>query len=118
MNGRADCRARRGESGRREPRWVRNRDRDRGHHAQILEAEGRLEASRRDAKAQVVLAEASQTAINKISSAIGEDDTAVVGLLGEKYLTALQELSASENSKSVVFPADVPLAIRGLLGKA
>ncbi|MEZ4548662.1 MAG: paraslipin, partial [Thermodesulfobacteriota bacterium] len=34
--------------------------------AAILEADGRLEASRRDAEAQVVLAEASQAAIDKV----------------------------------------------------
>ncbi|MFT5481539.1 MAG: regulator of protease activity HflC (stomatin/prohibitin superfamily) [Halieaceae bacterium] len=86
--------------------------------AQILEAEGRLEASRRDAEAQVILAEASQTAINKVTSAIGENDTAVVYLLGEKYVGALEALATSENGKTIVMPADIPLAIRGLLGKA
>lgn len=86
--------------------------------AQILEAEGRLEASRRDAEAQVILAEASQTAINKVSSAIGENDTAVVYLLGEKYVAAMEALATSENGKTIVMPADIPLAIRGLLGKA
>ncbi len=86
--------------------------------AQILEAEGRLEASRRDAEAQVVLAEASQTAINKITEAIGENDMPVVYLLGEKYMTALQDIAASENSKTLLMPADLPLAIRGILGKA
>ena len=50
--------------------------------ASILEAEGRFEASRRDAKAQVVLAEASQVAIQKVTEAIGNNEMPVVYLLG------------------------------------
>lgn len=86
--------------------------------AQILEAEGRLEASRRDAEAQVVLAEASQTAINRVTEAIGDNDLPVVYLLGERYMAALQDIAVSENSKTMVLPADLPLAVRGILGKA
>ena len=85
--------------------------------AQILEAEGRLEASRRDAEAQVVLAEASQAAIEKVTTAIGNNEMPVVYLLGEKYITAMQELSASENSKTMILPADIPAAIKGMMGK-
>ena len=85
--------------------------------AQILEAEGRLEASRRDAEAQVVLAEASQAAIHKVSEAIGSNSIPVVYLLGEKYIGALQEISTSSNSKTVVLPADLPAAIKGMMGK-
>jgi len=85
--------------------------------AQILEAEGRLEASRRDAEAQVVLAKASQTAITMVTEAIGENEMPVVYLLGEKYIGALQDLSESDNSKTVILPADFPAAIKGLMGK-
>jgi len=83
----------------------------------ILEAEGRLEASRRDAEAQVLLAKASQQAIEMVAAAIGEDETPVIYLLGEKYISSLQELAKSANAKSVIFPADVPNAVRGLMGK-
>ena len=38
--------------------------------AAILTADGRLEASRRDAEAQVVLAEATKAALTKVSDAI------------------------------------------------
>ncbi|MET0106054.1 MAG: SPFH domain-containing protein [Sedimenticola sp.] len=86
--------------------------------AQILEAEGRLEASRRDAEAQVVLASASQKAIQMVSEAIGENEMPVVYLLGEKYVGALENLSESNNSKMVVLPADLPAAIKGMMGKA
>lgn len=84
--------------------------------ATILEAEGRLEASKRDAEAQVVLAKASQRAIELVTEAIGDKEMPVVYLLGEKYIGALQNLSASDNAKSVVFPADIPGAIKGLMG--
>ena len=86
--------------------------------AQILEAEGRLEASRRDAEAQVLLAKASQRAIQLVTEAIGESETPVVYLLGEKYINVLSELAASDNSKTVVLPADLPIAVRGMMGKS
>lgn len=85
--------------------------------AQILEAEGRLEASKRDAEAQVILAKASQRAIQLVTEAIGEKETPVVYLLGEKYVSALQQLSSSENGKTVVFPADLPAAVKGIMGR-
>ena len=83
--------------------------------AAILKAEGKLEASRREAEAQVILAQASQTAIELVTSAVGDKELPVAYLLGEKYITSLQNLSASENSKFVVFPADIPAAIKGMM---
>ena len=85
--------------------------------AAILEAEGRLEASRRDAEAQVVLAEASQAAIEKVTSAIQGNELPVYYILGEKYVEALTEMAQSDNSKTVVLPADLPAALRGMLGR-
>jgi len=85
--------------------------------AAILEAEGRLEASRRDAEAQVVLAQASQRAIEMVTQAIGDQEMPVVYLLGEKYVKALELVARSDNSKTVVFPADIPTAIRGMMGR-
>ena len=85
--------------------------------AAILEAEGRLEASRRDAEAQVVLATASKKAIQLVTEAIGNQELPVVYLLGEKYVKSLENLATSDNGKSVVFPADIPKAIRGMMGK-
>ncbi|MDA8672563.1 paraslipin [Gammaproteobacteria bacterium] len=84
--------------------------------AAILKAEGKLEASRREAEAQIILAQASQTAIELVTSAVGDKELPVAYLLGEKYITSLQNLSASENSKFVVFPADIPAAIKGMMG--
>lgn len=85
--------------------------------AQILDAEGRLEASKRDAKAQVVLAEASQIAIDKVSEALGSNELPAVYLLGEKYIETLSELSNSDNAKTMLLPADIPAALKGMMGR-
>ena len=83
--------------------------------AAILEADGRLEASKRDAQAKVVLAQASQTAIQKVSEAVRDNELPVMYLLGEKYIEAVKNISTSENSKVIVLPADVPAAVRGIM---
>jgi regulator of protease activity HflC (stomatin/prohibitin superfamily) len=85
--------------------------------AVILQAEGALEASKLEAEAQVILAEASKRAITLVTEAIGEKEMPVIYLLGEKYISSLQNLSESENTKFVVFPADIPAAIKGLMGR-
>ena len=84
--------------------------------AAILEAEGRFEASKRDAQAKVVLAEGTQRAIQKVTEAIQQNELPVVYLLGEKYVEALSNVSASQNTKVVVLPADLPAAVRGIMG--
>lgn len=86
--------------------------------AMILEAEGRLESAKRDAVAQVTLADSASQAIQKVTSAVGDRDTPMLFLLGEKYIQALDKLGASDNSKIVVLPADLQDAVRGILGKA
>ena len=83
----------------------------------VLEAEARLEAAKRDASAQVMLAEAPAEAIRRVASAIGDNSAPVQYVLGEKYVMALQQLGASENSKIVVLPADLNEAIRGFFSK-
>jgi regulator of protease activity HflC (stomatin/prohibitin superfamily) len=85
--------------------------------AAILKADGRLEASRRDAEAQVVLAKSSKEAIELVTSAVGEKELPVTYLLGEKYVAAMQALGQGDNAKTIVFPADIPAAIRGLMGQ-
>ena len=84
--------------------------------ATILEAEGRLEASRKDAEAQVVLATASKESILLVAESIKGDSMPVVYLLGEKYMSALAEMSVSPNAKTVVFPADIMSTVKGLVG--
>ncbi|AFT66184.1 MAG: regulator of protease activity HflC (stomatin/prohibitin superfamily) [Cycloclasticus pugetii] len=84
--------------------------------AAVLEAEGRLDASRRDAEAQVVLAEASKLAITKVAEAIQDKELPVMYILGEKYVDAIQDMSNSDNAKTILLPADLPAAIKGMLG--
>jgi regulator of protease activity HflC (stomatin/prohibitin superfamily) len=84
--------------------------------AAILQADGRLEASRRDAQAQVVLAEASQRAITKVTEAIQTNELPVMYLLGEKYIEAVKTVSTGNNAKIVLLPADIPAAVRGIMG--
>jgi regulator of protease activity HflC (stomatin/prohibitin superfamily) len=85
--------------------------------AMILEAEGRLESAKRDAIAQVTLAESSSAAIQKVAQAVGDRDTPMLYLLGEKYILALDRLAASGNSKIVLLPADLQDTLRGIFGK-
>jgi regulator of protease activity HflC (stomatin/prohibitin superfamily) len=86
--------------------------------AMILEAEGRLESAKRDAVAQVTLADSSAQAIQNVTSAVGDRDTPMLFLLGERYIQALDKLAASGNSKIVLLPADLQDAVKGILGKA
>jgi len=83
--------------------------------AAILTADGRLEASRRDAEAQVVLAEATKAALTKVNEAIQDKELPAMYLLGEKYVEALSQMGKSDNAKLVVLPADIPAAVRGIM---
>ncbi|MFM2435061.1 MAG: hypothetical protein RL063_1041 [Pseudomonadota bacterium] len=82
----------------------------------ILNAEARLEAARKDAEAQMIAANASAESIKFITAAMKENNTAAMFLLGDRYITALQKMSTSENSKIVVMPGDLTAAIKGLVG--
>jgi regulator of protease activity HflC (stomatin/prohibitin superfamily) len=84
--------------------------------AAILQAEGRLEASRRDGEAKIVLAEASQQAIEKVTTAIKDQELPVMYLLGERYIESIKNIATSGNSKTIVLPADIPAAVRGIMG--
>ncbi|HFD10859.1 MAG TPA: SPFH/Band 7/PHB domain protein [Crenotrichaceae bacterium] len=83
--------------------------------AAILEADGRLEASRRDAKAKVLLAEGTKEALKKVTEAIEDKELPAMYLLGEKYVEAMRNISESSNSKIIVLPADIPTAVRGIM---
>jgi len=84
--------------------------------AAILEAEGRFEASKRDAQAKIVLAEASQQAIEKVTLAIQDRELPLMYILGEKYIDSIKAMATSENGKTVILPADIPAAVRGIMG--
>ena len=83
--------------------------------AAILEADGRLEASRRDGQAKIVLAEANRTAIEMVTQSIQNTELPVMFLLGEKYIEAMKNMASSPNAKIIVLPADVPAAVRGIM---
>ena len=85
-------------------------------NAMILEADGKLEAAKREAEAQIKLAEASAEAISQISSSIEGQPLGATFLLGDRYIDALKKLAESENSKFIVYPADLQESIKGFLG--
>ena len=85
-------------------------------NAAILEADGKLEAAEREAKAQIILANASAEAIKAISDNIQDKELPAMFLLGDRYITSLEKISQSDNSKFVIYPADLQGAIKGMLG--
>ncbi|MEZ4598354.1 MAG: SPFH domain-containing protein [Syntrophotaleaceae bacterium] len=85
--------------------------------AAIREAEGKLEASKREAEAKTILAEATREAISRVTEAIGNNQLPATYLLGEQYVTAVKQLAASSNAKTVLLPADLLNAVKGLFGK-
>jgi len=85
-------------------------------NAAILEADGKLAAAEREAKAQIVLADASAEAIKMISENIQDKELPAMFLLGDRYINSLEKISQSNNSKFVIYPADLQGAIKGMLG--
>lgn len=84
--------------------------------AAIREAEGKLEAAKREAEAQVALATASSEAIRRISDAVGDQQLPALFLLGDRYIESLRTLSLSPNTRTMVLPADILGAVKGILG--
>ena len=85
-------------------------------NAMVLVADGKLEAAKREAEAQIKLAEASSEAIKNISNGMQGEQLAAMFLLGDRYVESLKKMSESQNSKFIVYPADLQNAIKGLLG--
>lgn len=83
--------------------------------AAILQAEGRLESAKRDAAAEIALAEASRTAIQLVAETTKSDVLPLHYLLGQRYVDALKTMASSDNSKFVILPADLQDAVRGIL---
>ncbi|MDA3902171.1 MAG: hypothetical protein PF441_01845 [Desulfuromusa sp.] len=73
--------------------------------------------ARGNSEAKIFLAQATEEATTRINSAIaGGNNTAIMYLLGERYVDAIKEISTSDNSKTILLPADLPAAVRGLMG--
>ncbi len=85
-------------------------------NAAILEADGKLAAAQREAQAQIALANASAEAIAKIAASIQGQELPAMFLLGDRYITSLEKISRSQNSKFVIYPADLQGAVKGMLG--
>jgi len=85
-------------------------------NAAILEAQGKLEASKKEAEAQVALATASAEAIKRIDEAMQGREFPALFLLGDRYIDSLEHISQSENSKLLIYPADLQASIKGMLG--
>ncbi len=85
-------------------------------NAAILEADGKLASAEREAKAQITLANASAEAIKMISENIQEKELPAMFLLGDRYINSLEQISKSDNSKFIIYPADLQGAIKGMLG--
>jgi len=60
-------------------------------NATILEADGKLAAAEHEAKAQIVLANASAEAIRMISDNIQDKELPAMFLLGDRYINSLEK---------------------------
>ncbi len=85
-------------------------------NAMILESQGKLESAKLEASAQIALSEASAQAIKNVSEAIEDKELPTMFLLGDRYINTLEKMSASPNSKFVIYPADLQAAIKGMMG--
>jgi len=85
--------------------------------AKILKAEAELEVARMHAEAEKIMMDEIVHSIKELSKSAGEDldgSAPMNFLLGKNYIKAMKELSKSDNSKVVVYPADIQKAIQGL----
>jgi len=85
--------------------------------AAILEAEGRKEASYRDADARERLAQAEAKATLMVSEAIGKGDVQAINyFVAQKYIEALKDIGAANNSKMVFMPLESSSVIGAIGG--
>ena len=64
----------------------------------------------------MVAAHASAESIQLITEAVKENNASAMFLLGDRYITALQKISSSTNSKIVMMPGDLVGAVKSLVG--
>jgi regulator of protease activity HflC (stomatin/prohibitin superfamily) len=85
--------------------------------AAVLEAEGRKEAAYRDADARERLAQAEARATLMVSEAIGKGDlNAINYFVAQKYIEALQNVAAADNSKLILMPLEASSVIGAIGG--
>jgi regulator of protease activity HflC (stomatin/prohibitin superfamily) len=85
--------------------------------AAILEAEGRKEASYRDADARERLAQAEARATMMVSEAISKGDVQAINyFVAQKYIEALKDIGAANNSKLIFMPLESSSVIGAIGG--
>ena len=85
--------------------------------AQVLKAEGELEAARREAEARERLAEAEANATDVVSRAIvSGDGRAINYFIAQKYVDALGKLAESDNNKVMMIPLEAASVIGSIAG--
>ena len=84
--------------------------------ATVLEAEGRREAAYRDAEARERSAEAEAKATDMVSQAIAKGDVNAINyFVAQKYVEAFGRFAESNNTKTLIVPADLA-SIGGAIG--
>jgi regulator of protease activity HflC (stomatin/prohibitin superfamily) len=82
----------------------------------VLEAEGRREAAFRDAEARERSAEAEAKATDMVSQAIAKGDiNAINYFVAQKYVEAFGKFAESNNTKTLIMPADMS-SLAGMIG--
>lgn len=85
--------------------------------AAILQADGMKEAAYREADARERLAKAEAEATKSVSDAISKGNiNAINYFLGQKYVEALKEIGASQNSKTIMIPLEASKIIGSIAG--
>jgi regulator of protease activity HflC (stomatin/prohibitin superfamily) len=85
----------------------------------ILQAEGRREAAYRDAEAREREAEAEAKATTVVSDAIGGGNVQAINyFVAQKYVEALRDIAAADNTKTVLMPLEASSVIGAIAGIA
>ncbi|MGZ5052454.1 MAG: SPFH domain-containing protein [Methylobacter sp.] len=85
--------------------------------AAILEAEGRKQAAYREADARERLAQAEAKATLMVSEAISKGDVQAINyFVAQKYIEALKDIGAANNSKLVLMPLEASSVIGAIGG--
>jgi len=89
--------------------------------ARILGAEADLEVAKMHAESEEIIMKEITHSISELRKSAGDEltgDASMNFLLGKKYISALKDMSKSDNSKVVVYPADIQKTLHGLFGIA